>query len=185
NLPEEGPDVIHSSADTRDQILALVNSTWDTGIAIGMQNLPSIIAPGSTIYCTDAKLATVRHVKNTAVLFIWMKISDAQLFTVPKSARYAVAFFVPSEAPFHVADLAFLLLRFQDFYIRDSDYERFNLISLSYHLGVGGTHGLLLYDNNLCHAFKKARKNARQNPAKYRSVQFGYPISTWPPENES
>ncbi|KAJ7202741.1 hypothetical protein C8J57DRAFT_1260088 [Mycena rebaudengoi] len=149
NLPDEGPDVIYSSTDT-------FNSTWDTGIAVGMEVLPSTIA-----------------------------VADARLFTTPKSAAYAVGFFIPSDAPFHVADLAFLLLRFQDFHIRDSDYERFNIVSLSYHIGIGGSYGLLLYDNNLRHAFRKARTNARRDPAKYQSSEFGHPISTWPLDNES
>ncbi|KAJ7227563.1 hypothetical protein C8J57DRAFT_1585286 [Mycena rebaudengoi] len=185
NLPDEGPDVIYSSIDTRKQIVSIVNSTWDTGIAVGMEVLPSTIAPNSTTYHTDTRLATIRHVKNTPILFVWMKVADARLFTTPKSAAYAVGFFIPSDAPFHVADLAFLLLRFQDFHIRDSDYERFNIVSLSYHIGIGGSYGLLLYDNNLRHAFRKARTNARRDPAKYQSSEFGHPISTWPLDNES
>ncbi|KAJ7908024.1 hypothetical protein B0H13DRAFT_2331783 [Mycena leptocephala] len=121
NAPEEDLDVVHSTSDVRKNIISIVNSTWDTDIAAGMANLPSIIAPNSTVYRTGYTLATIRHAKNSPILFIWMKASDIMLPNGPKSARYAVAFFIPSEGPFHVADLAFMLLRFQDFHIRDCD----------------------------------------------------------------
>ena len=174
---------------------------WDTGIAAGMETLPSIIAvsipftvrtiiliyqkPNSTVYRTDRLLATIRHAKDISILFIWMKAADIMLSNNPKYARYAVGFFIPSDTPFQVTDLAFMLLRFQDLYIRDSDYQRFNLISLSYHISIGGTYGLLLYDKNLSHAYRKAVHLGRQNPAEFKSSHFGHPISTWPPDSES
>ncbi|KAJ7853943.1 hypothetical protein B0H14DRAFT_2342990, partial [Mycena olivaceomarginata] len=142
NAPEEGPDVVHLTADVRKNIIAIVNCTWDTGIAVGMETLPSIIASNSTLYCTDCGLSTVRHAKNTPILFIWMKTSDIMLSNCPKFARYAVAFFIPSDAPFHVTDLAFMLLRFQDFHIRDCNYHRFDLISISYQIDGGGSYAL-------------------------------------------
>jgi hypothetical protein len=81
--------------------------------------------------------------------------------------------------------LAFMLLRFQDFHIRDCDYQLFNLISLSYHIRPNGTHGLLLYDNNLRHAYRKAVHRACENPSRHKSLQYGHPISTWPPDLDS
>ncbi|KAJ7094936.1 hypothetical protein C8R44DRAFT_560139, partial [Mycena epipterygia] len=136
--------------------------------------------PNSTAYLTDHRFATIRRVKNTRILFIWMQAMDIMKSNNPKFARYAVAFFISSESPFHVSDLAFMLLRFQDFHIRDCDYHRFQLISLSYHLALRGTYGLLLFDQNLCHAYRKARHRAGQNPSKFKSSRFGHPISTWP-----
>lgn len=44
NAPAESPQVIHSDNSVRNRILDVVNSTWDTGIATGMETLPSIIA---------------------------------------------------------------------------------------------------------------------------------------------
>ncbi|KAJ7815090.1 hypothetical protein B0H14DRAFT_3476497 [Mycena olivaceomarginata] len=127
----EGPDVLHSTPDTRKNIVSIVNSMWDTGIAAGME---TIIAPNSTVYCTDCRLATVHHAKNISILFIWMKAVDIISSNRPKSAWYVVGFFIASDSPFRVTDLAFVLLRFQDLHIRDCDYQRFNLISLSYHI---------------------------------------------------
>ncbi|KAJ6592342.1 hypothetical protein B0H19DRAFT_974315 [Mycena capillaripes] len=106
-----------------------------------------------------------------------MTAADVMKSKNPAQARYAIAFSIPSQQPFHAADLAFMLLRFQDFHIRDSDYCRFNIISLSYHLGPDGTYGLLLYDKNLRSAYRKAVHRARQSPSKYISSH-----STWPPD---
>jgi hypothetical protein len=174
---------------------------WDTGIAAGMETLASVIAvnnsldpsephahhpkPNSTVYRTDHLLGTIRHAKNIPILFIWMKASNITLATSSKNARYAVAFFIPSDTPFQVTDLAFMLLRFQDFHIHDCDYQRFNLISLSYHMGVDGTCGILLYNQNLSHAYCKALHLACQNPTKFKSSRFGHPISTWPPDSDA
>ncbi|KAJ7934419.1 hypothetical protein B0H13DRAFT_1478022, partial [Mycena leptocephala] len=155
----------------------------DSGIAAGMETLPSVIAPNSTVYRTNCVLATIRHAKNISILFVWMKALDIMVSNNRKSARYAVEFFIPSDTPFQVTDLAYMLLRFQDLHIRDCDYQRFNLISRSYHIGVGGTSGLLLYDNNLSHAYRKATHLAREDPAKFKSSRFGHPISTWPPDS--
>lgn len=141
--------------------------------------------PNSTVYRTDCHLTTVRHAKNISILFIWMKAADIIASNHPKSARYAVGFFIASDSPFQVTDLAYMLLRFQDLHIRDCDYQRFNLISLSYHICGDGTRGLLLYDNNLSHAYRKVLHLARQNPGKFKSLRFGHLISTWPLDSES
>ncbi|KAJ7816335.1 hypothetical protein B0H13DRAFT_1474487, partial [Mycena leptocephala] len=141
--------------------------------------------PNSTVYRTDCLLGTICHAMNIPILFIWMKAADIMLSNNPKYAWYAVGFFIPSDTPFQVMDLAFMLLRFQDLHIRDSDYQRFNLILLSYHISIDGTCGLLLYDKNLSHAYRKALHLAHQNPAKFKSSHFGHPISTWPPDSES
>jgi hypothetical protein len=139
----------------------------------------------STVYRTDCALEAIRHAKKVSILFVWMKAADIMASNNPKSARYAVGFFIPSDIPFHVTDLSFMLLRFQDFHIRDSDYYRFNLISLSYHIGVDGTYVLLLYDKNLVHTYRKALHLSRQDPARFKSSHFGHPISTWPPDSDS
>ncbi|KAJ7027449.1 hypothetical protein C8F04DRAFT_1267020 [Mycena alexandri] len=184
DIPRESADVVLSSADIRKNIISIINLVWDTGIAVGMQQLPNLIAPDSTIYCTDCGLSTIRHAKNTPVLFVWLKSMDIDFFSRFKSARYALAFFIPSESPFQVADLSFMLLRLQDFHIRDNDYHRFDLLSLCYELGPNGVYGLLLYDECFHPVFRKAVRQMRQNPEKYQSTQFKHPISTWPPESE-
>ncbi|KAJ7810348.1 hypothetical protein B0H14DRAFT_2201055, partial [Mycena olivaceomarginata] len=140
----------------RKNIVSAVNSTRDTGIAVGMQNLPSVIAPNSSVYRTDCHLTAIRHAKAVPVLFVWMKAVEIMGSNNPPFARYAAGFFIPGEQPFQVTDLAYMLLRFQDFHIRDCDYTRFNLISLSYRIGVNGVYGLLLYDRDLASAFRKA-----------------------------
>jgi hypothetical protein len=141
--------------------------------------------PNSTVYRTDCHLTTVRHANDISILFFWMKAIDIVASNRPKSARYAVGFFIASDSPFKVTDPTYMLLRFQDLHIRDFDYQRFNLISLSYHICVDGTGGLLLYDNNSSHAYQKALHLARQNPGKFKSPRFGHLISTWPPDSES
>ncbi|KAJ7773750.1 hypothetical protein B0H14DRAFT_2965683 [Mycena olivaceomarginata] len=87
--------------------------------------------PQSNVYRTDRCLETIRHAKRASVLFIWMKVSTLLL-------------------PF----LSYVLLRFMDKYIRSGDYNRFNLLSLSYKLGASGSFGVLIFDNKLRKAYK-------------------------------
>ncbi|KAJ7862570.1 hypothetical protein B0H13DRAFT_1532807, partial [Mycena leptocephala] len=127
---------------------------------------------------TDRCLETIRHVKKTPVLFIWMKASIVLQFSFP-NAVYAVAFFIPGTGPFQSLDLSYILLRFMDKYIRSGHYDRFNLVSLSYKLAPSGSFGILLFDNGLRTAFRRARINARTSKNKFRRA-YDHPISTWP-----
>ena len=113
-----------------------------------------------------------------------MKAADLMGSRTPDGAQYAVAFYIPSDPPFHSVDLAWMLLRFQDFHIRDCDYQRFSLISLSYVIQYRGTTGLLLFDKDLHGAYEKADNRAQQDPKKFRSARFGLPISTFPPDSD-
>ncbi|KAJ7862452.1 hypothetical protein B0H14DRAFT_3444631 [Mycena olivaceomarginata] len=184
DAPEKSLDVVHSNDETRRSMIEIINSTWDIGIALGMESLPSLIAPNSSVYRTDHNLATIRHAKQTPILFLWMKTVEIMGTNNPNHARYAVGFSIPSEEPFHVADLAFMLQRFQDFHIRDCDYRRFELISLSYHIAPDGTHGLLLYDKSSVMPTKKQSiAHARTPPGTNRynmatPFRRGLPILT-------
>jgi hypothetical protein len=109
-----------------------------------------------------------------------MKATDIMRSNNPPRACYAIAFAIQSEEPFHVVDLAYMLLRFQYYHVRDCDYQTFELISISYHSAPNGTYGLLLYNKNLRHAYRKAVHQVRKNPSTNKSSQYGYPISTWP-----
>jgi hypothetical protein len=92
---------------------------------------------------------------------------------------YAVAFFTPGSAPFQCVDMSYILLRFMDKYIRSGNYNRFNLVSLSYKLGPSGTFGVLLFDERLRTAYHQARVRARASQNSFRR-QYDHPISTWP-----
>ncbi|KAJ6449546.1 hypothetical protein C8R45DRAFT_947320 [Mycena sanguinolenta] len=163
--------------DILAQILDIINHVWDTGLMIGMQQLPALLSPKQT-YHMDCSLETVRHVKQTPVLFLWMTATALIPYYVP-NAEYAVPFFIPGSFPFNVADLSYVLLRFMDKYIRKSNYTRFNLVSFPFKLEPEGTFGLLLFDKKLRKTFKKAQHLARTN-SKYRAMQFDIPLSTWP-----
>ncbi|KAJ7303751.1 hypothetical protein DFH08DRAFT_665690, partial [Mycena albidolilacea] len=163
----------------RTQILNIVNAVWDDGLFITFGLLPHIIAPNSAVYRTDRCLETIRHAKKAPVLFIWMRVSDLLLqFSFP-NAVYAVAFFTPGSAPFQCVDMSYILLRFMDKYIRSGNYNRFNLVSLSYKLGPSGTFGVLLFDERLRTAYHQARVRARASQNSFRR-QYDHPISTWP-----
>jgi hypothetical protein len=135
--------------------------------------------PHSNVYRTDRCLETIRHVKKAPVLFVWMKASDLLLqFSCP-NAVYAVAFLVPASTPFQCLDLSYVLLRFMDRYIRSGNYNRFNLISLSYSLGPSGSFGVLLFDNRLRTAYHQARLRARTSQNAFRR-RYDHPITTSP-----
>lgn len=95
------------------------------------------------------------------------------------NVSYAVAFFIPSATPFQVLDLSYVLLRFMDRYIRDGDYTRFNLLSLTYKLGPTGSLGVLLFDRHLRTAYRQTRLKARSSTDRFVR-RFEWPISTWP-----
>ncbi|KAJ7095527.1 hypothetical protein C8R44DRAFT_550074, partial [Mycena epipterygia] len=141
--------------NTRTQILHIVNSVWDNGLFITFGLLPSVITPDSSVYRTDRCLKTIRHAKASQILFVWMKASALLTCSIPNAA-YAVAFYVPSANPFQVLDFSYVLLRFMDKYIRSGNYDRFNLVSLSYKLGPFGTMGVLFFDGGLRTAYRNA-----------------------------
>ncbi|KAJ7926112.1 hypothetical protein B0H13DRAFT_2565807 [Mycena leptocephala] len=179
---EEEHAVTYSDNATRDQILNIVNVVWDNGLFTTFGVLPAIITPHSSIYRTDRCLETIRHAKKTPVLFVWMKTSDLLLqFSFP-NAVYAVAFFVPGSAPFQCLDLSYVLLRFMDRYIRSGNYNRFNLVSLSYRLGPSGSFGVLLFDKRLRTAYHQARLKSRTSQNEFRR-QYDHPITTWPSQS--
>ncbi|KAJ7049826.1 hypothetical protein C8F01DRAFT_1264871 [Mycena amicta] len=73
-----------------------------------------------------------------------------------KGAVYAIAFAIWSTPTNQILDLAWLLTRFQDMYIRENDYTTFNLVNISYRVCEVGTYGLLLYDDGLAAAYRNA-----------------------------
>ncbi|KAJ6548624.1 hypothetical protein B0H19DRAFT_191130 [Mycena capillaripes] len=170
--------ISYSHDVTRQDICRIVNAVWDDGMFITFALLPSVLAPASNIYRTDRCLETIRHVKSTPVLFLWMRASRLQLEHIP-NAIYAVAFSIPSTTPFEVLDLSYVLIRFMDKYIRAGDYSRFNLVSLAYKCGSGETFGILLFDRGLRTVYKNAWIKSRTSNVHY-SRRFNVPISTWP-----
>ncbi|KAJ7053034.1 hypothetical protein C8F01DRAFT_1168712, partial [Mycena amicta] len=91
---------------------------------------------------------------------------------------YAVAFAFHNAPDIHLLDLAWVLLRFQDLYIRESDYSRFDLVNISYRIGTQATYGLLIYDSGLAAAYDKVAVS-------FRSPLHGIPVSTWPPGEDN
>ncbi|KAJ7631287.1 hypothetical protein DFH06DRAFT_1479968 [Mycena polygramma] len=94
-------------------------------------------------------------------------------------AEFAVPFFIPSVSPFHAVDLSYVLSRFMDKHIRESNYTRFSLISFAFKLDAKGTYGLLLFDKKLAKSFHKAQRRAMYDQ-KYIAADFEIPLSTWP-----
>ncbi|KAJ7475434.1 hypothetical protein B0H11DRAFT_1671128, partial [Mycena galericulata] len=150
------PATIHlPDDDVRKEMIQIINSVWDTGLMVPMERLPSLISYTNQHYRTDCCLETVRHVKTTPVLFLWMTAAALLPYYIP-NAKYAVSFYIPSRDHFHALDLSFVLARFMDKYIREGDYRRFKLISFAFTLEIDGTYGLLLFDKKLRKIFKKA-----------------------------
>jgi hypothetical protein len=129
-------------------------------------------------YRTDRCLETIRHVKATRVLFLWMQVSRLDLQHIP-DAKYAVAFNIQSTRTFEALDLAYVLLRFMDKYIRDGDYDRFSLLGVHYKLGPLGSFGLLIFDHHLRSAYHQICIKSRLYSSNY-SPKYNLPLSTWP-----
>ncbi|KAJ7747880.1 hypothetical protein B0H14DRAFT_2984462, partial [Mycena olivaceomarginata] len=110
--------------------------------------------PQSNVYRTDRCLETIRHAKRASVLFIWMKMPHTP---------WLFSYRLPALSN----------------YIRSGDYNRFNLLSLSYKLGASGSFGVLIFDNKLRKAYKQARTHARLSRNSFRR-SYEHPISTWP-----
>ncbi|KAJ7615737.1 hypothetical protein DFH06DRAFT_111874, partial [Mycena polygramma] len=178
SLPENNP-IVYLAEDTRNQILAIVNSVWDEGLFITFGQLPVLLAPHSTTYRTDRCLESIRHAKKAPVLFVWLDIGSLPpLFSLP-DADYAVAFFLPRVGSFQCLDLSWVVLRFMDEYIRSGNYTRFRLLSLCYEISPSGTFGVLFFDNALRTAYLLARKRANASKKNFRR-RFKHPICTWP-----
>ncbi|KAJ7061703.1 hypothetical protein C8F01DRAFT_1369193 [Mycena amicta] len=169
----EGVDVAHTSDSQRREIIETVNKTWDEGIEPGMQSIPNIIAPGSHRYLTHPTTEAVQQAKAAPILFLWLKADNIMPFRT-KGAVYAIAFAIWSTPTNQILDLALLLTRFQDMYIRENDYTTFNLVNLSYRVCEVGTYGLLLYDNGLAAAYHNAELTSN-------ATLHDFPVSAWPP----
>ncbi|KAJ7277743.1 hypothetical protein C8J57DRAFT_1004921, partial [Mycena rebaudengoi] len=152
---------------TRDDILRIANSVWDDGLFITFGALLPRIAPDSLIYRSDRCLETIRHAKATPVLFVWCKAPRLLVNPIP-GAAYAIAFFIPSVTPFQIVGLTYMVLRFMDKYIRDADYTRFKLVSISYKLGVHGSVGVLVCDHDLRTMYRKIHSRARTSSSSFR-----------------
>ncbi|KAJ7433360.1 hypothetical protein FB451DRAFT_989602, partial [Mycena latifolia] len=134
------PDAAFESA------LAIINSVWDTRMYEALQNLLLLlISNPNNFYRSDCSLQSVIHVKSISVLFLYLTVPALIPYHIDDNA-YAVPFFIPSHHSFQALELAYLLIRFMDKYIRDSDYTRFQIISFTFILDREGTYGVLILD---------------------------------------
>ncbi|KAJ7065931.1 hypothetical protein B0H15DRAFT_807665 [Mycena belliarum] len=162
--------------------LTIINSVWDSGLYEALQNLPRLLIHTGNMHSffrTDRSLEAVLHMKSIRVLFLYFTVPALIPYAVDDTA-YAVAFFIPGHDSFQALYLSYLLIRFMDKYIRDSDYTRFNVLAFSFVLDHTGTYGIILLDKKFRRTYLKAQKRARRNPAKYNAHPFDVPLSTWP-----
>ncbi|KAK7015774.1 hypothetical protein R3P38DRAFT_2543487, partial [Favolaschia claudopus] len=168
--------VVYADNHKAAQIVAILNAVWDDGLFITFGLLPGLITSQSDHYRTDRSLETIRHAKKAQVLFIWMTADSILGECSIPNAAYAVLFFVPGSDPFQSVDLSYILLKFLDKYIRDGDYNRFNIVSLSYQLASDGSFGVLFCDRRLRTVYQQARIRARASHDAFRRT-FHHPIS--------
>nr|GAT44686.1 predicted protein [Mycena chlorophos] len=121
HVPEEGPMVSHAREPLRRELLRVVNLIWELDVEYGMRRIPRLIAPNSEIYALDPTTTTLRAIKTTSILFLWFRAADVMQFRV-RGARYAVAFAILSDPPYHLLDLAWMLCRFQELYITENGH---------------------------------------------------------------
>ncbi|KAF7344229.1 hypothetical protein MVEN_01713800 [Mycena venus] len=88
-------------------------------------------------------------------------------------------FSIASTPGFEALGLSYVLLRFMNKYIREADYDRFKLFSLSYRLGPSAAFGVLVFDRRLHSAYQQAWIKSRLD-SRYHSRRFDLPLSTWP-----
>ncbi|KAJ7098074.1 hypothetical protein B0H15DRAFT_797690 [Mycena belliarum] len=162
--------------------LAIINSVWDSGLYEALRNLPRLLIHTGNLhnfFRTDRSLEAVLHMKSIRVLFLYFTVPALIPYAIDDTA-YAVAFFIPGHDSFQTLHLSYLLIRFMDKYIRDSDYTRFNMLAFSFVLDHTGTYGIILLDKKFRRTYRKAQNRARRNPAKYNAHPFDVPLSTWP-----
>jgi hypothetical protein len=81
-VSEEGPDIVHSTPDARKNIISIVNSMWDTGIAAGMETLSSIIAVN---FCSAAWIILLIY--QSPIRQFTAQIAISQQSVMPKIFR--------------------------------------------------------------------------------------------------
>lgn len=101
---------------------------------------------------------------------------------VPR-ARYATAFHISCEIPFLSICLAYMLLRFSDEHIRDSDYHRFNLLGVAYQYYTSSIYGVAFYDVGFRPAYSRAVNLSFLVSDGFSTCQNtrheNIPVSTW------
>ncbi|KAJ2913017.1 hypothetical protein MD484_g7395, partial [Candolleomyces efflorescens] len=121
-----------------------------------MSRLASIITPFSTAYRTDCSLEVVNFVKASPAVFVWLPASAFIRRNLLPRAKFAVAFHITTQRPFHSASLAYSLLTFSESNVRAGNYVRFDLVSLCYTFHSTSVVGILFYDDNFRAAFNNA-----------------------------
>ncbi|KAK7022215.1 hypothetical protein R3P38DRAFT_3195599 [Favolaschia claudopus] len=163
-----------------DEILAILNAVWDTGMFHAQTLLPSIVAGAlSDQYVLDTNLPTVRRIKQARALLLFFTVPALIPYHIDDKG-YAVAFFIQGSGPFQAAEFSYVLIRFFDKYIRFSNYTRFNALKISFVMDRDGTYAILVLDHRFRATYRRMQTRSWTHPTKYSSPELGVPLSTWP-----
>ncbi|TEB16187.1 hypothetical protein FA13DRAFT_1804751 [Coprinellus micaceus] len=146
----------------KDCMVRAVNTAWDLGSHHITRPLATLLAPTSSVYTNDLTPAAVAHLnRNARYSFAWFKARDAMKASPappPSQARYAVAFAIVTEAPYSGLALSSMLLRFQEMFVREGNYKRFEMVDLCYMLTPRAAYGVMFFNKDFDHAYYYAKK---------------------------
>ncbi|TEB18785.1 hypothetical protein FA13DRAFT_1803069 [Coprinellus micaceus] len=146
----------------KDCMVRAVNTAWDLGSHHITRPLTTLLAPMSSVYTNDLTPAAVVHLnRNAKYSFAWFKAKDAMKASPappPSQARYAVAFAIVTESPYSGLALASMLLRFQEMFVREGNYKRFEMVDLCYMLTAESAYGVMFFNKDFDHAYSYAKK---------------------------
>lgn len=134
--------------------------------------------PNSNIYNTALTADIAEWLHDIPVIFLWYEIHhNASRFRLIHGARYGVAFYIDTRAPWSSIHLAWVLLRFIDIYSH-YPHRPLRLLALSYCMTGRGVTGIMIFGANLESLFTAIRDESRHNLHLHLAPNF--PITTWP-----
>jgi hypothetical protein len=93
-----------------------------------------------------------------------------------QGARFSVSFYIQSGPPFSAVDLARTIIRFTGLY-RIRHQCGFNLLGLSFSMGLQGVYGVLLFGGEFAPVYEAISADSRN---KYKLDEEEYTATIWP-----
>ncbi|KAF7973993.1 hypothetical protein HWV62_13603 [Athelia sp. TMB] len=142
-----------------------------------MPQVTRALAPASVVYPQHVTLNHVRHTEPASTIFVWFTLPRRT--RAPAGAKYAVLFDIETSPGYGTSDLAWMLLRFADYYGLLSPTP-FKLLALSYYLSSTSVTGALVYNEDLFPIYSIMMQKALNSPHLFSCPITAAPLSAWP-----
>lgn len=142
--------------------------------------------PLSSVYRTDSHRDCIDYVVNSLkAVFVWISFDGHVGGRRIPRGRYAVAFQLLCDAPYHSVSLAYTIIRFSELICHYGGGRHSDMITLAYSFNSRGVYGVFVYDRHLRHAFRHVARRALRGEANFDLHEGHNPVTIWPTDREN